>query len=135
MAQITRVSKSIGFSRARQETMATQRKMFQCCIRRQVEIIDAFAVDLSASVDAHPVAEAAIGLVHRRESFQPPLVLTFLSTLTHAPGRALSTGRGMSGIVRPSQNSRKKARRGGHHDGHQNCDFVDTIVDTMAGSD
>jgi NAD-dependent SIR2 family protein deacetylase len=46
----------------------------------------------------------------------------------------LLTCRGMGGIVRPSQNSRKKARRSGHHDGHQTCDFVDTMVDTMAVS-
>ena len=62
------------------------------------------------------------------------MVLTFLRTLTEVPGLALSTGRDMGGIVCPFQNSRKQARRSGHQDGHQNCDFVDTMMDTMAVS-
>ena len=79
-----------------------------------LEIADTLAVDLSASVDVHAAAEAAIGLAHNGE---PSLVLTFLSMLTHAPRRALATFRATSGIVHPSQNSRKKALRSGHSDG------------------
>jgi hypothetical protein len=39
----------------------------------------------------------------------------------------------MGVIVRPRGNSRKKSRVDGHHDGHQNRCFVDTMVDTIDG--
>src|SRR5271165_1691610 len=82
-----------------------------------LDVVNTFTVVFNLTINAHAIAEAAIGFKHGGHSFHPVLVLTFLSTLTRAPVRALSTVRGMSGIMGPFQNSRKKARRSGHDDG------------------
>jgi hypothetical protein len=78
-----------------------------------------------------PITQAAVGLTRDRAELPAFAGSNFLEHIDLCSTASESTGRGMGGIVRPSQISRKKARQSGHHNGHQNRCFVDTMVDTM----
>jgi hypothetical protein len=98
--------------------------------RRQRRILRkeaALAAAFSASVDVRP-----IGLAHYGPEPPARAGSDLFERLTHAPGRAPSAWRSGSGIVHPSDGSRKKARPGRHHNGHQTCDLVDAAVGTTA---
>jgi hypothetical protein len=89
-------------------------------------------MNLDPASNAYPVAQAPVGLAHNRAELPASAGADLLEHVDLGSARS-AVHRARHGRDCPSfSNLAQKARRSGHHNGHQNWFIEDTMVDTTA---